>query len=170
MDWRTLFLSPEGRIGPKDFWIGVLFLFVVWVLSHVLHVLAPLIWLLMIYPWVCVFAKRLHDAGRSGWLILAPVAVGVAALILAVMFGGVGVIGALGTMATFGASPASWAALFAGVGVMMMFLCVAGVAKLAFTLWVGLSAGDPGENRYGPPPVSLMTATPPPAPPPETAS
>ena len=131
MDWRTLFLSPEGRINQKDYWIGVLILFVAWVLSCGLHILAPIAWLLLIYPWVCVFAKRLHDAGRSGWLILAPVAIGIAAFILAVIFGGIGVIGALGTMATFGASPASWAALFAGLSAMAMFLCVAGVAKLA---------------------------------------
>ncbi len=50
----------------------------------------------------------------------------------------------------------------------MMFLCIAGVAKIVFLLWVGLSAGDRGDNRYGPPPVSLLTT--PPAPPSPTAT
>ena len=165
MDWRTMFLSPEGRMNQKDYWIGMLILFAAWVLSGALHLLAPIAWLLLIYPGVCVYAKRLHDAGRSAWLILAPVAIGVAAFILAVIFGGIGVIGALGMMATFGASPTAWTALFAGLSAMAMFLCVAGVAKVAFLLWVGLSAGDSGDNRYGPPPVSMMTTPPPPAPP-----
>ncbi len=68
MDWRTLFLSPEGRIGQKDYWIGVLILFVVWgPVSRLAHAgaagLAP-----ADLSVVCVYAKRLHDAGRSGWL------------------------------------------------------------------------------------------------------
>ena len=167
MDWRTLFLSPEGRMNQKDYWIGMLILFVAWVLSHALHLLAPIVWLLLIYPGVCVYAKRLHDSGRSAWLILVPVVIGAAAFILAVIFGGVGVIGALGTMATLGSAPAAWGALFAGIGVMLAFLGVAAVAKLIFLLWVGLSPGDPGDNAYGPPPVSLMST--PPAPPAEAA-
>ncbi len=160
MDWRTLFLSPEGRMGQKDYWIGMAILFVAWVLSHALHILAPLVWLLLIYPGVCVYAKRLHDFGQSGWLILAPAAIACAAFILAMLFGGMGVIGAIWTMATMGTSPTAWGALIAGLGVMAAFLCVALVAKLVFLLWVGLSAPDPGDNRYGPPPTSLTTPTP----------
>ena len=160
MDWKTLFLSPEGRMGQRDYWIGMLILFVIWFLSPALHLLAPLTWLLLIYPGVCVYAKRLHDCGRSGWLILLPVVVAWAAFLLGLLFGGVGVIGALVTMATLGTSPTAWATLFAGLWVMLAFLSVAALAKLAFLLWVGLSPGDPGENRYGPPPVSLTTAPP----------
>ena len=72
MDWGKLFLSAEGRIGRQDYWIGVLILFALWIVSHLAHVFAPFIWLLMLYPWVCVIAKRLHDFGKSGWLILIP--------------------------------------------------------------------------------------------------
>ena len=155
MNWQALFLSAEGRIRRKDFWIGGLILIVAGCLSVLLHVLAPLIWLLLLYPGICVFSKRLHDMGKSGFLILVPLAVGVIALILAMVFGGIGAIGALITAANGGSEPSSWAMLFTALGVALVFLGVAGLVKLVFILWVGLSPGDTGENRYGPPQAAV---------------
>jgi uncharacterized membrane protein YhaH (DUF805 family) len=40
------------------------------------------------------------------------------------------------------------------------FLLLAVVVKLVFLLWVGLSRGDPGPNRYGPPPGEASTSPP----------
>ena len=160
MNWQTLLLSPEGRISQKDFWIGVLVLVCLWLVSHFLHVLAPLIWLLLVYPWVCIYAKRLHDFGKSGWLVLLPIVVGIGALCLGLLFGGLGAIGALVAIFTNGAEPSAWAAVFAGLGIMLAFLGLAAIAKLVFMLWVGLSPGDPGDNRYGPPPGALAKAAP----------
>ncbi len=153
MNWQTLFLSPEGRIGQKDYWTGVLVLFVVWLASNILHVLAPIIWLLLVFPWVCVFAKRLHDFGRSGWLILVPAAFGLIAVGVAIISVGMSVIGAVaGHLFSDDAGPEGWAVLFAGLGVTLVCLGAAGVVKLVFMLWVGLNRGDRGPNRYGPPP------------------
>jgi uncharacterized membrane protein YhaH (DUF805 family) len=157
MDWRTLFLSPEGRIGQKDFWIGVLILFVIWVLTPVLHILMPVAWLILLYPWVCVFAKRLHDFGRSGLFILLPFIVAFIAVVLGVIFGGLTVLSAVWTAMQGGTEPVSWAALVGAGLTMLAFLALAGIVKFVFILWVGLSTGDPGENRYGPPPGSLTT-------------
>ena len=36
----------------------------------------------------------------------------------------------------------------------------AAMFKIVFILWVGLSSGDPGPNRYGPPPGSLISPAP----------
>ena len=160
MNWQVLFLSAEGRIRRKDFWIGALILVVVGCLSVLFHILAPLIWLALLYPWVCVFSKRLHDFGKSGFLILAPVAVGVVAFVLALVFGGIGAIGALVTAANGGSEPSSWAVLFGALGVALVFLSIAGLFKLVFILWVGLSPGAPGENRYGPAPEVVAPPTP----------
>ncbi len=160
MDWRNLFLSPEGRIGQKDFWLGGLILLVIWLATPLLHIFAPLAWLLLLFPWVCVFAKRLHDFGKSGLLILAPLVVGVVAATLGVIFGGMTVFSAVWTYATGGGEPASWAALLGALGAMLAFLGIAALFKFVFILWVGLSPGDPGPNRYGPPPGSLVSHTP----------
>ena len=160
MDFKFVFLSPNGRIGQRDYWLGILILFVAWVFSHLFHILAPLIWLFLLYPWVCVIAKRLHDFGKSGWLILAPFVIGALCVVAAIVFGGVSAIGAIVALATSGTEPSAWTALFAGLGVMLACLAVAAVVKLIFLLWVGLSAGDPAANHYGPPPGAPSPAGP----------
>jgi uncharacterized membrane protein YhaH (DUF805 family) len=154
MDWQSLFLSAEGRISRKDFWIAVLILMVAWALAPLFHILAPVIWLLLLFPWICVFAKRLHDFGKSGWFIALPFVVGIAAVTLGLMVGGFAALGAMSAMAVGG--PGSWAMAMGGLGVMLGFLCLAGIAKLIFVLWVGLSPGDPGPNAYGPPTEALI--------------
>jgi hypothetical protein len=63
-------------------------------------------------------------------------------------------------MMTGGAETSSWATIFAGLGIMLAFFAVAGAAKFIFLLWVGLSPGDPGENRFGPPPGPASATTP----------
>lgn len=162
MDWSKLFLSAEGRIGQKDYWIGVLILFVAWVLSHLAHVLAPFVWLILIYPWVCVMAKRLHDFNKSGWMILIPVVVGVIALLGAVVVAGAAAIGAAFTaFSEAGLDTAGWMAVAGAFGVALAFICVAGLVKLIFLLWVGISRGDVGPNRYGPPPGEAAAPMPP---------
>ncbi len=42
----------------------------------------------------------------------------------------------------------------AGVGVLLIGVFVAFVAMIGFTLWVGIAEGQPGENRYGQPPLT----------------
>jgi uncharacterized membrane protein YhaH (DUF805 family) len=153
MDWGRLFLSAEGRIRQQDYWLGVLILIALWVVSHLAHVLAPLIWLILVYPWVCVIAKRLHDFGKSGWLILVPFAVAFLAGCAALIAGGAAVIGMIFNASTEAANDwTSWGGVIGALGMAAAFLLVAVVVKLVFLLWVGLSRGDPGPNRYGPPP------------------
>ena len=159
MNWQTLFLSPEGRIGQKDYWIGLLILMIVWIVSPVLHILAPVLWLILLYPWICVIAKRLHDFGKSGWFIMVPVIVGVVCMGLAFVFGGLSVLTAIFAAATEGAE-LNWGVFLAALGAMIAFLAVAGLVKLIFLLWVGLSSGDRSANRYGPPPGSPSVETP----------
>ena len=164
MHWQTLFFSAEGRIGRKAFWTAALVLFVAWILSHLLHIFAPLIWLVLIYVWVCVYAKRLHDFGRSAVLILLPFVVIFIALTAAVVFGGLSVIGLLIAGAMHGIDPSGWAVMFGGLGVMAVCLAIAGLAKVLFLLWVGLTPGDPTANSYGPAPGTLPPPSPTPAP------
>ncbi|HEX8232808.1 MAG TPA: DUF805 domain-containing protein [Caulobacteraceae bacterium] len=155
MDWKTLFLTANGRIGQRDFWIGFAILFVAGLVLGMIPVLGALIGLALIYPTVCVFSKRLHDSGRSGWLAAVPYAIGAIGMVLMMLTGGAGMMAAM-----MGRSDAaSGASMLAGFGAMGMIGLLMFCAYVAYVLWVGLARSDPGENRYGPPPVSLTSGT-----------
>ena len=151
MDWQTLFLKADGRIGKRDFWIGFAILFAVGFVAGLIPIIGQIIALVLIYPWVCVYAKRLHDMGKTAWLILVPFGVGIVAMVVGLMSGGMAMMG----MGAAGTDAAAANAAMAGLGMFGLLMALAGLVGLAFLLWVGLSNGDPGENRYGPPPVSL---------------
>jgi uncharacterized membrane protein YhaH (DUF805 family) len=154
MDWKTLFLTPEGRIGQRDFWIGFAIIFGAGLVLGMIPILGQLIGLLLIWPYIAVYAKRLHDFGKSGWLLMIPFGISCVAIVMAVMSGGAAIIGA-GALGSQGDDAAAASAALAGMGVAFGFLGLAFLVGLAFLLWVGLSKGDPAANRYGPPPVSL---------------
>ena len=145
MKWKSLFLSANGRIGQKDFWIGFLILFVAGLVLGMIPVLGILVSIALIYPWVCLFTKRLHDFGKTGWLQLAPVGINIVLGVIAVMIGG-------GAAAFSGDSAGGLMAAFANMGI---FLVIMLLVNLAFLLWVGLSKGDPAANQYGPAPAAL---------------
>ena len=74
MDIQYVLLNPKGRIASRDFLRGLVlltgaFMIVQVIGTFVLPALTVLVYPL-IYPYVCVFSKRLHDAGQSGWLYL----------------------------------------------------------------------------------------------------
>jgi uncharacterized membrane protein YhaH (DUF805 family) len=146
VDWQRLFLSPQGRIGQREFWIGFAILFVSGFVLGLIPFIGQLIGILLIYPQVCVFVKRLHDFGKTGWLYLAPLG-------LTIVLVGVGF--AVGGAAMFAAGAAGdgagGAAALGGMGIAALFFLLAFVVNIAFLLWVGLSKGDPGSNQYGPP-------------------
>ncbi|HEY5409091.1 MAG TPA: DUF805 domain-containing protein, partial [Caulobacteraceae bacterium] len=128
-----------------------------------LHLLAPLAWLVLAYCWICILSKRLHDAGRSGWLVLVPFVVGCAAVVISLVVGGVAVIWAIATGGGAGLDPSSWAVFWGSLGTAAALWGIAGLVKLVFLLWVGLSAGGTGDNRYGPSPAPWIRPAQPPA-------
>jgi uncharacterized membrane protein YhaH (DUF805 family) len=143
MEWRALFLSPKGRISRKDFWCGLLILYLIGIPVRLVldaipvapspHQVMRLIALPWIYSGFCIVAKRLHDIGRPGWLVMIPYA---ALLIAALVLAKITVEAHEGhaTNLAYGAVVAVMAGSF--------LLCT-------FLLWVGLSAGESGVNRYG---------------------
>ncbi len=148
MDIGRLLFSPEGRIGQRDFWIGFLMLFVFGILIHAVLLVGTLMWLLSTYCWVCLFSKRLHDMGQSGfaqlWLYLFDV-LAVAALIV----GGLGSVLA----SVFSGGHVGWGLLAGGVGLIVLAGFAWFLVRLGFVLWVGLTPGQAGDNRYGPAPL-----------------
>ena len=145
-DWKTLFLQSNGRIGQKDFWIGFGILFIGGIIISLIPLIGGLISLALIYCWVCLYAKRLHDMGKSGWLAAIPTVLpGIVALLS--VFAVFGTMGA----AAYGDASGMMASLgMIGALGMLSFLVVVG-----FAIWCGVTAGDPGDNAYGPPPAPL---------------
>jgi len=84
MDWQYLFLSFEGRIGRKSFWLGVVAFIVVSIIGSVLDsllgtrsngvgIIGVIIAIVCIYPAFALYAKRWHDRNKSGWWSLIAI-------------------------------------------------------------------------------------------------
>jgi uncharacterized membrane protein YhaH (DUF805 family) len=124
---RALELRPRGssgqRIDRRLYWLGVCVLVPTSIagsfLVHGLRVSSGLTIL-----WIWLYARRLHDIGRSAWwqagVLAAAVVLGVVLGLLHVSVSAATVIGAL--------------------------------VQLAFTAVLGAIPGDPDVNRFGPPP------------------
>jgi uncharacterized membrane protein YhaH (DUF805 family) len=155
MDWKTLFFSADGRIGRSAFWMGWLMLVGVNVVLGWIPLIGWLLSLVTIYCFVCVYSKRLHDMGKSGFLQIWPMI-----LCIVLLVGGVFMAGGPAIMASLSnaSEGAIAAAALAGVGGMGLAFLLALVISVGFLLWVGLSNGDAGENRYGPAPAQPAVA------------
>jgi len=78
----NLLFGPNGRISPSDFMRGATILIVVQfilgllpLISMGLAMVLSIVSIVIIYPWVCLFMKRLRDGGKSGWLCIAVILV-----------------------------------------------------------------------------------------------
>ena len=78
IDFKYLFLSYEGRIGRRDFWISIAGMMAAGVVMSIVSsilgaIYAPLVYMVSvaslatIYPACAAYAKRWHDRGKSGW-------------------------------------------------------------------------------------------------------
>ena len=70
----SLLLNPNGRIARISFWQGMIVLTVASVIvSAATWLINPQLgWLsyVLIFPYICVYGKRLHDAGHSAWWVI----------------------------------------------------------------------------------------------------
>jgi len=75
MDFRFVFLDPQGRLAPKPFAQGLVLLtgamMVITIITAIGLTGFGLLQYLLVFPYLCLFGKRLHDAGLSAWLWLA---------------------------------------------------------------------------------------------------
>ena len=150
IDWVDLFLKPSGRIGQKEFLIGIVILIA---LNIVLGLVLPrdgaislIINLLLIYPGYCVLSSRFRDMGKAPWLAMLPY--GLIGLGYVLML--VGVLGMAGGAAAGSEAGVGGGLLGAGLGVMLAG--IGGIIGLIFFIWGALAKGDEGTNAYGPPP------------------
>ncbi|MBK7115436.1 MAG: DUF805 domain-containing protein [Proteobacteria bacterium] len=128
--FNTLFVQPGGRTAR----------------AHFLAALLPLAWvvfwyankgpaanyacwgvLCLLYPAVVLHVRRLHDMGRSGWLMLPATVLTVVAMLI-------------------------WAGRISlGAQLDAALPLVALLVFLAFALWGGLARGQSEANTFGPP-------------------
>ena len=70
----NLLFSPNGRIARNRFWQGMVILTVASVLvaagAVMIGTLVSLFGYALIYPYICVYGKRLHDAGLTAWWVI----------------------------------------------------------------------------------------------------
>jgi uncharacterized membrane protein YhaH (DUF805 family) len=145
-DFQRLYLSPEGRIGRGQFWLGILGIAVVAIvcslivalifgpLSFTAEVIVFIMELILAYPAYCILAKRFQDRGRPGWLGAIGIGVPIFIAFLALL----GVTGSeeqpnlLGQVLSF--------------------------VDLVIGFWLlidlGILRGTVGPNQYGPDPIA----------------
>jgi uncharacterized membrane protein YhaH (DUF805 family) len=155
MDLQYVLLNPNGRIAPREFWLGVLVLIAGNILSGVLPVLGGLLWLFLIYVGVCVYGKRLHDAGQSAWVHVIPWGI----TLLVSIVGGIMIGGAIISAVLAGDDLTPWALVTAGSGFAIM-IGLSNLVWLVYTLWAGLARSVPGANAYGPAPIRNLPPAP----------
>ncbi|WP_292074575.1 MULTISPECIES: DUF805 domain-containing protein [unclassified Brevundimonas] len=147
-DFQSAMLSFEGRLRRSHFWIGWLILFGVNIVISWIPII-NLLGVVLIWPNLALSVKRLHDMGKTGWLIAIPwvgsviaFAAGFAMVIAAAVANGY-------SEDYYEGNPA---AVFALMGPAFGLFAIAGLLGLAFLLWIGLVDSQKGENRFGPNP------------------
>ncbi|MFN3313347.1 MAG: DUF805 domain-containing protein [Hyphomonas sp.] len=169
MDFRFVLLEPKGRLAPSPFAQGYILLtaamLIITIVSTFLIPGSAVLQYALIFPYLCVFSKRFHDAGLSGWLWLLAL----------------GVFLVLNSLLTIllmpGLSPDAWRiyaevselsqeqGMEAGMEALaqqgMELTRAAGLSSVAAFLITSAGIGfvvyrlrtDPRPNRHGPPPA-----------------
>ncbi|MGD2133471.1 MAG: DUF805 domain-containing protein [Maricaulaceae bacterium] len=163
----NLLFNPQGRITAKPFWTGYFILLVVGLVLSVAAVYGPrsvalsllfsALSIALIYPMVCVFVKRFHDAGKSGWWFLAIIGV---SLLVNMIAGAVLMAPHASEWASLELGSPEWAEaqVNASKAIFLPSQVIGLVVGLAIAYVVSNLKSDPNENIYGPPPGDAGTA------------
>lgn len=146
-DWKTALFSFNGRLRRQHFWITFLIIFGLSVVLGWIPILGQIISIALIWPNIASQVKRLHDMGKTGWLVLIPVVGTIVGMIM--MISSVGTDFLLNPQAIENEDPE---AILAMVGGMMGGLSIMGLVGLGFLLWIGITDSQRGDNKYGPNP------------------
>lgn len=148
-------LKPSGRMGPAAFRNTALMLILVGACFSLLPLVRPQLAalsfasLLLFWPWMVIWVKRFHDAGKSGKMFVAVLVVWMIAAAAVNQF----------IVKRFVDAPPVdprfiWASMVAQMQASAIPATISGVIlSLAFALIINEELkSDPAENAYGPPP------------------
>ncbi len=146
----TLLFSPKGRIAQQTFWLGAAICSAISIIALFVPKIGNLLWLASWFPWIMITIKRLHDMGKSGWVMLiAPVANLLIVIAATVLLGRAVFVTLLQKDIV-----QSTLDMGAAAGVGGMFLLSGGLLlfNTIWLIWIGGTPGTPDVNRYGRPP------------------
>jgi uncharacterized membrane protein YhaH (DUF805 family)/uncharacterized membrane protein YphA (DoxX/SURF4 family) len=129
MTWDTLFVNSKGRTSREHFIAAAipLALVVWWYAQASPNVYPQWSLLVLLFPAVVLLARRLHDMGQSGWVLLVP-------------------------SALTGAAMAIWDhRLDLGAQLNFAVPLAALIVFAAFALWGCIGKGKAQANAFGPP-------------------
>jgi len=152
-----LLLSPSGRMGRRDYVIGLALFFLITVLFNLMlkslgNSMAAF-WLSLPFPFIvlhmtyCVYGKRLHDMGRSFWPVTAFIVGLIAIAIIVMMSSEYGRDNPPPPDLAEKLQSEYQARLAEGSGWLYGSMC--GLIGI-FSLWLATAKPDPKANTYGP--------------------
>ncbi len=148
MSFTQVLFNPNGRISQGQFWAGWAVIVVTFVIGTFIPFLGLLVWLGLVYVGICVYGKRLHDMGRSAWLHAIPWALGIGFTVM--MFSSMmPLIMELAENPDVEPDPQM---VMQQMGPAMKWVLISGLMWIVYTIWVGASRSQPGENEHGPEP------------------
>jgi uncharacterized membrane protein YhaH (DUF805 family) len=145
-----VFAYLNGRSSRGEYWIGIGLLLLVGVGLALANISGA--GAVTTFLWILIWSRRLHDIGKSGWVILIPMALMIAVSAAAFALGGDELVKVMRYTQTNGGEISERGA--------QLFLAFVGVVLLiqgGFTVWLGTRAGEPQSNRFGPPPGKLFS-------------
>lgn len=94
-DARRILIGSSGKLGPMDFAQGLAAIVAASLVLSLLSLfpgmgmlvalLNFIVGLALAYAWVCIFSKRFHDAGQSGWMTVAAIVVAILISIIVIL-------------------------------------------------------------------------------------
>jgi len=163
----SLLLSFKGRINAADLQRCAIILIVIGTIINIIGyfstmagIVLGLLGILLLWPWIALWIKRYHDAGKSGWMCLLPLVVGLTlGFVISLVLNRFVPLDTDAITAATEAAAASgdiMGAMMAGVeGAKPQLLPNAALSALASLLVVfvfnGMIKSDPEENQFGGP-------------------
>lgn len=167
-----LLFSPHGRIARNRFWQGMVILTVLTVLvSAAAAMINPFLSIMnlgMVYLYICVYGKRLHDYGTSAWWVLgvwlASIIVG---LVLNMILGPIFIDDEarsiqqelMERMQSGDAEGAMVGMRLFSIKVLPLTLISSVATNAVLAVLVGMLRTEPRENKHGPVPGGVSSDT-----------
>ena len=148
-DFARALFSFNGRLRRSHFWIGFAIIFAASFVSGLIPLIGALFSLALIWPNLAISVKRLHDMGKSGWLVAIPFGISIVLGVIAVAMIGTALVADGRAPEDFEADPVAAIAL---MGPAFGVLAISGLINLAFLLWIGIADSQRGANKFGPNP------------------